>query len=126
MSPGPWWGSSSSGSRCPIVPDKAPADLRLKIFASVLGVDRGETLVGIPALLAPVANLPTPEIALFEWVRDRGHSEVQIFASDARSGRFLDVAPAGVGRAKYDEFTILLMISFTVDDLDAPAGSGRS
>ena len=92
----------------------------------MLGVDRGETLVGIPALLAPVVNLPTPEIALFKWVRDRGHSQVQIFASDARSGRFLDVAPAGVGRAKYDEFTILLMISFTVDDLDAPAGSGRS
>lgn len=101
-----------------VVPEEAPADLRLKIFAPVLGVDRGETLFGLPAFVAPVVNFPFPEIALFKWVRNRGHSEVQIFSYDARTDRFLDVTPAAVGRAKYDEFTFLILISFGQDDLD--------
>lgn len=103
-----------------VVPDAAKADLRLKIFATVLAVDQGQTLLGIPATVLPVLAYPIPEIALFKWVRNRGHSEVEIFTYDPRTDRFIDATPAGVGRAKYDEFTILIFISFTHGDLDKP------
>lgn len=106
-----------------VVPDAAKADLRLKIFARVLAVDQGQTLVGIPAPTVPVLLVPIPEIALFKWVRNRGHSEVEIFTYDPRTDRFIDATPAGVGRAKYDEFTILLFVGFTHDDLDEPPES---
>jgi hypothetical protein len=105
---------------------EAGADLRLKIFASILGLDRGETLLGLPALQVPVVSLPIPEIALFKWVRNRGRAEVQIHAYDGRSGEFQGRLSDGAGRSKFDEFTILILVSFTVSDLDrrAPASLG--
>ncbi len=104
-----------------VVSDVKKADLRLKILAPVLGVDRDEMLLGIPAFVAPVVAAPIPEIALFKWTRNRGHSEVEIFAYDLGTNRLIEVTPAGRGRSKFDEYTILLVIHFTRDDLDEPA-----
>jgi hypothetical protein len=103
-----------------VVPDAAKADLRLKIFARVLAVDQGQSFVGVPALVVPVLGYPIPEIALFKWVRNRGHSEVEIYSYDPHTDRFIDATPIGVGRTKYDEFTVLLFIGFTVEDLAKP------
>ncbi|HEV8642091.1 MAG TPA: hypothetical protein VGV13_13405 [Methylomirabilota bacterium] len=111
---------------------EAEADLRLKVFASILGLDRGETLLGLPALQVPVVSVPIPEIALFKWVRNRGRAEVQAYLYDPRSGEFRNRLFDGVGRSKYDEFTILVFVGFAVSDLDqrggapsAPGGAGR-
>ncbi len=103
-----------------VVPDATKADVRLKIFARVLAVDQGQSFVGIPPLVVPVLGYPIPEIALFKWVRNRGHSEVEIYSYDPHTDRFIDATPVGVGRTKYDEFTVLLFIGFTVDDLAKP------
>src|SRR5262245_15422015 len=48
------------------------ADLTLKVAASVLGTDRGETFIGIPAFQVPILAIPFPEISLFKWIRNRG------------------------------------------------------
>jgi hypothetical protein len=104
-----------------IVDDRGQADVALKIFASVLGVDRGETFLGIPAFQVPVITVPVPEIALFKWVRHRGLVEAQTFLYDARTGAFLGRIPDAVGRAKFDQFTVLLVVSFTLSDLDQQA-----
>ena len=101
-----------------IVGAGAAADVRLRVFASILGVDRGETLFGLPSVPVPVVGLPIPEIALFKWVRHRGLTEVQVYAFEPATGRFLERISDGVGRAKFDQFTVLLVISFTVSDLD--------
>jgi len=93
-------------------------DLKLKVFTSVLGTDRGETLLGIPAFQAPVVNVPVPEIAFFKWTRNRGQSELRVFALDGKTGDFVEQLPIGVGHAKVDDYIILLLISFSVDDLD--------
>ncbi len=107
-----------------VVQDKGKADLWLKVFATVLGVDNGQTLFGAPALVVPVVNIGTPEIALFKWVRTRGHSEVEIFSYDPHTDQFIAATPPAEGRAKYDEFTVLILISFTVEDLkEHPDGS---
>jgi hypothetical protein len=53
-----------------------PVELKLKIAASVLGTDRGETFFGIKAFQIPVLAIPFPEISLFKWVRNRGLAEI--------------------------------------------------
>jgi hypothetical protein len=104
-----------------IVGDATKADVRLKVFATVLGVDRGETLIGIPALQAPVVSIPIPEIALFKWTRHRGMAELQLYAYDPHTDQLVEGVPAALGRAKYDEFKVLLIIGFAVSDLDERA-----
>jgi hypothetical protein len=95
-------------------------DLRLKLFATVLGTDRGETLIGLPSFQAPIVNVPFPEIALFKWSRHRGQAELRVFAFDGKTDDFVDQLPLGIGHSKSDDFTILLFIGFSRTDVDRP------
>lgn len=97
---------------------KESPDLILQVFVSALGTDRGQTLIGIPAFQAPVVGVPFPEIALFKWVRNRGLADVSLYAFDAQTGAFVDKDRPREGRAKQDDFTVLLVIDFTVTDVD--------
>jgi hypothetical protein len=96
-------------------------ELRLKMFVAVLGTDRGETLIGLPAFQAPILNVPIPEIALFKWTRNRGQSELRVFAVDGKTDDFVEQLPIGVGHAKSDDFTLLLFIGFSSADVDQRA-----
>lgn len=108
-----------------VAAEKDQADLRLETFVPVLGVDRGETLLGFPAFAAPMIGVPIPEIALFKWVRNRGHVEAKVYAFDT-DGRFVGEGPLSVGRSKYDEYTFFIFVSFGWSDLDAtPSAEGQ-
>jgi hypothetical protein len=111
-----------------VVDDPGSAELKLQVFASALGVDQGQTLIGIPQTVVPLLGLATPEIALFKWVRHRGISEIALYAYDSRDGRLIEAAPTGFGQAKYDRFTILLVIGFGLSDLEErpPPSDGRA
>ena len=92
--------------------------LKLKMFVSVYGTDRDQTLIGVPAFQAPVVNVPVPELAFFKWVRNRGQAELRLWAFDAKGDTVVDAPAPGIGRAKYDDFTVLLFIGFTRSDVD--------
>jgi hypothetical protein len=92
--------------------------LKLKMFVSVYGTDRDQTLIGVPAFQAPVVNVPFPELALFKWVRNRGLAELRLWAFDSKGDTVVDAPAPGIGRAKYDDFTLLLFIGFTRSDVD--------
>lgn len=96
------------------------AELRLKVFATAIGVDQTETLFGLPAFAVPLIGAPFPEIALFKWVRNRGYTELQAYTFDAKNGDFISETPSRAGRTKYDLFTILVMISFSKSDIEEP------
>jgi hypothetical protein len=101
-----------------IVSDWDQADLLFKVFAPVFGTDQGQTLVGIPSLVVPLVGAAVPEVSLYKAVRNRGQSEVQVYAFDSRTGEFVDKLPVSNGQAKYDQYTILVLISFNWSDLD--------
>lgn len=94
------------------------AEQKLKLFVQVYGTDRDQTLIGVPAFQAPVVNFPVPELALFKWVRNRGVAELRMWAFDNKGDVVLDAPAPGVGRAKYDDFTVLLFIGFTRSDVN--------
>lgn len=96
------------------------SDIRLKLFITALGVDRAESLLGIPSFTAPLVGVPLPEIAIFKAVRNRGMTELQLYAFDEKSQDFLFKSPLAEGKAKYDDYTLLLVINFNLDDLDEP------
>ena len=93
-------------------------DLTLKVIASVLGTDRGETFFGIPPLQSTLVGVPTPEVSLFKWVRNRGLTEMSVFVFDARSNTFLEAVGPGIGRSMQDDVTILIVINFTRTDVE--------
>lgn len=89
---------------------------RLQVFANVLGTDRGETLIGIPATYVPLFGIGSPEVSVFKWVRNRGLVELELDALEPKSGEVVSRFAPVVGTAKRDDYTILLFITFTVTD----------
>jgi hypothetical protein len=94
---------------------KAPEE-KLQVFATVLGTDRGETLLGIPATVVPIFGVGTPEIAIFKWVRNRGLVELELDTLGPTSGELIDRHGPVVGSAKRDDYTVLVLFSFTLTD----------
>ena len=94
------------------------ADVELRAFALVLGVDQAETLIGVPSLQVPVVAIPIPEIALFKWTRNRGHSELEIYAFEPETGRLVDYVRDSGGRSRFDMFKVLVFVSFSWSDLE--------
>ncbi len=93
-------------------------DLKVKAFASVLGTDNDQALFGIPAFQAPVVNVPVPEIAFFKWQRNRAVAELRLYEFDGKTDAIVHAPPIATGRAKFDKYTVLLFIGFTVSDVD--------
>jgi hypothetical protein len=99
-----------------VVPTNAEVDL--EVFAHTFGVDRGQTLLGLPALQVPVLGVPTPEIALFKWARHRGRADLQVYAYQPATQEFVRKTMLSTGTSKQDDYTVLLFITFTVTDLE--------
>lgn len=102
------------------MPTDSP-ELKVKMFVSVYGTDHDQTLIGVPAFQAPVVNFPVPELAFFKWVRNRGQSELRLWAFDSKGDVVVDAPHPGVGRSKYDDFTVLLFFGFSLSDVDKPS-----
>jgi hypothetical protein len=100
------------------------ADVTIQVFAAALAVDTADTLLGLPAMQAPILAVPIPEIALFKLERSRGHAEMQTYTYD-RSGRLISRLGDVKGEARYTRVTLLIFISFAVTDIDDPPPEPR-
>jgi len=98
-----------------VVGEPAESDLSLKVFLEVLAVDSSETLFGTPEFV--FLGIPVPAIAIYRDVRNRGRTELQMYALDAEGETLVGEFPARVGVAKYDRYTVLFVITWTSTDL---------
>lgn len=94
------------------------AQLRVKAFASALGVDRAQSFFGSPAFTVPLIGFVVPEIPLFKDVRHSGYAEINLFATDSRTGDFVNESAPAIGSSTHDDYTILVVINFTDTDLE--------
>src|SRR6266498_2471917 len=106
------------GQQVQIATDPKQAQLQLKVFAPVLAVDQGQSIVGAPAFMVPVLGVAIPEISLFKNVNHSGHAEVKIYTIDGGTGKFVDQSPPAIGEAQYDDYTIMIVVHFTRSDIE--------
>jgi hypothetical protein len=104
--------------RVRIASDPKQAQLRLKVFASVLAVDQGQSFVGTPAFTVPLIGFVMPEVPLFKNIEHSGHAEIKISMADNQTGDFIDESAPVVGKAQHDDYTILIVVHFTRSDLE--------
>jgi hypothetical protein len=93
------------------------AQLRLKVFASVLGVDQGQSFIGAPAFTVPLIGFTMPEITVFKDVKHNGYAEIKISTTDA-TGEFVGESVPGIGKSNHDDYTLLIIVHFTRSDLE--------
>jgi hypothetical protein len=99
-----------------VVQDQEATDLRLKVFAKVLAVDQAEVLLGTPEFT--FFGIPIPAIAFYRHLLNRGRVDLQMYIFDQKLETLIDELPVSLGKAKYDRYTILFIISWTSSNLD--------
>jgi len=104
--------------RVHIVTDPKEAQLRVKVFAPVLGVDQAQSFIGTPSFTVPFLGVTIPEIPLFRDVRHVGHAALESYTLEEDGGKFLDRSPTAMGQSTYDDYTVLIIIHFTRSDMD--------
>jgi hypothetical protein len=102
--------------RIAAVPNEA--QVRLKVFASVLGVDRGQSFFGSPSFTVPLIGFVVPEVALFRDLRHSGYAEIKISMIDEKTGEFIAESAPAVGKSQHDDYTVLIVVHFTSSDLE--------
>ncbi len=83
--------------RVRIAADLKQAQLRLKVFASVLAVDKGQSFLGAPSFTVPLAGFAMPEIPLFKNVQHSGHAEIKLSMTGSQTGEFIDETAPAIG-----------------------------
>src|SRR5690349_7217426 len=96
--------------RVHIVTDPKEAQLRVKVFAPVLGVDQAQSFVGTPTFTVPFLGVTIPEIPLFRDVRHIGRAAVESYTIEEDGGKFLEKSPKALGQSEYDDYTVLIII----------------
>jgi hypothetical protein len=104
--------------RVRIASDPKQAQLRLKVFATVLAVDQGQSFVGTPAFTVPLIGVVMPEVPLFKDIEHSGHAEIKLSMADNQTGDFIDESAPVVGKSQHDDYTILIVVHFTRTDLE--------
>jgi hypothetical protein len=104
--------------RVRIANDPKQAQLRLRVFASVLAVDQGQSFVGTPAFTVPLIGFVMPEVPLFKNIEHSGHAEIKISMADNQTGDFIHESAPVVGKSQHDDYTILIVVHFTRTDLE--------
>jgi hypothetical protein len=107
----------SQGVRIAARPEEA--HLRLKAFASALGVDRAQSFFGAPAFTVPLVGFVIPEIPLFKDVRHSGYAEINVFATETQTGDFVNQSAPATGSSTHNDYTVLVVIHFTHTDLES-------
>jgi hypothetical protein len=103
-----------------IATNASQAQLHLKVFASALGVDQGQSFFGAPAFTVPLIGFVMPEIPLFKDIKHSGYAEIKISTTDVASGDFVSESAPATGKSNHDDYAVLIVIHFTRTDLETP------
>lgn len=98
-----------------ISPKQEQAEIVLEVRSGGVGIDRYESLLGIPAIGAsaaaaaagagvPIASIVTPEIAITKEIKQVGFASVAYVAYWADTGEVVDSSGPSIGRAYRDDW----------------------
>lgn len=91
----------------------------VRVVVEALGTEQGVTFVGMPPVQSVLIPFSLPQITLFEVQRQRAYVRFTIDVYDARTGELIRSTAWYEGRAYYNQYVILLFLSFKDSDLVA-------
>lgn len=106
-----------------LVDDRKSADMVAELRTGGQSIDHHDFLIGIPAIPIPiplVGTVTTPKIALFDHDRQTGIAKMAVTAV-AKDGALAASTGPTYGSSDKTDFTLLLFISWTDQDLLPPS-----
>lgn len=97
----------------------------VRVMAESFGTIQGTIFVGMPPVQSVLIPFSLPELTLYKQQSQSGYARLHLDVYDNRTGEFLGSSPKLVGRAYYNQYTVLILITWNRTDVTAPPVAGR-
>jgi hypothetical protein len=104
-----------------IAPKKEDAEITLEVRSGGVGIDRYESLFGIPSLATPTLtstiSLVTPEIAITKKIRQIGFASISYVAYWADTGEVVASSGPAIGKSNREDWWLFGFGPSTIGDI---------
>lgn len=100
------------------------AAYRINVIVGALGTELGGNFLGMPAARSEIIPIAVPELALYKGQYQTGYVQFYMDIFELPSGAFVQSTPTFLGETYYNDYTLLLLFSFTSTDLESPPQLG--
>jgi hypothetical protein len=97
----------------------------VRVMAESFGTMQGIVFVGMPPVQSVLIPFSLPELTLYKNQSQSGYARLHLDVYDNRTGEFLGSTPKLVGRAYYNQYTLLILMTWNRTDVTAPPEAGR-
>jgi len=97
----------------------------VRVMAESFGTMQGSIFVGMPPVQSVLIPFSLPELTLYKRQNQSGCARLHLDLYDNRTGEFLGSTPKLVGRAFYNQYTVLIFATWNHTDITAPPVAGR-
>lgn len=97
----------------------------VRVMAESFGTMQGRVFFGMPPVQSVLIPFSLPELVVFKQESQSGYARLHLDLYDNRTGEFLGSTAKLVGRAFYNQYTVLLFVTWYRTDVTAPPVAGR-
>lgn len=97
----------------------------VRVMAESFGTMQGSVFFGMPPVQSVLIPFSLPELVVYKQQSQSGYARLHLDVYDNRTGEFLGSSPKLVGRAYYNQYTVLILITWNRTDVTAPPVAGR-
>jgi hypothetical protein len=99
---------------------KEQAGYLIRVIIQALGTEQATFFFGLPLIQTALLPVAVPEITIYKEQHQRALARLSLDIFDASTGRLVESTPWYEGSAYYNQYTMLLWISFRTTDLQPP------
>lgn len=104
--------------------DEEDASYRIDVIVSAMGTEEDGTFFGLPPINSTFIPFSTPELAFYKSENQTGYVKFNMNIFETLTGKFIGSGPNFLADSYHNNYTILLLVSFTSTDLPSPPQLG--
>ncbi|HWF62116.1 MAG TPA: hypothetical protein VN666_17660 [Nitrospira sp.] len=97
----------------------------VRVMAESFGTMQGNVFVGMPPVQSVLIPFSLPELTLYKRQSQSGYVRLHLDVYDNRTGEFLGSTPKLVGRAYFNQYTVLILATWLRTDVTAYPVAGQ-
>lgn len=97
----------------------------VRVMAESFGTMQGGVFVGMPPVQSVLIPFSLPELTLYKNQSQSGYARLHLDVYDNRTGEFLGSTPKLIGRAYFNQYTMLILATWHRTDVTAPPAAGQ-
>ena len=104
--------------------DKKNAKYRADIIVSAIGTEEDKTFIGLPPVNSQIIPFSLPELAIYKSENQTGYVKFNINFFEVLTGKFIGSSPNFIADSYHNNYTVLLLLSFSSTNLMSPPQLG--